>query len=217
MPPDEERGAAMDHVPCGRIYDGAFYARFLDPFNSDLHGFIAKQIEPGSRVLDVGCGTGALAFRMAQQASEVLGVELSPAMVAYATRRLVALATPNVSFVLGDATKALADRPDAAFDVATMALVLHEMPMAVRPAVLREATRLARRVICVDYCVPLPWNPMGLLFRTFELAAGLTHFRAFRDFNARGGTQGIATAARLSCRRLRTISGAAIDVTEVRR
>lgn len=151
--------AAGEHVaprrPRSRIYDGAFFGRMLDPFNSDLHGFVAAQVDPGARVLEVGCGTGALAFRLAPQAAEVVGVELSPAMIAYATRRLAAVATPNVSFVLGDAAAALADRADASFDVATMVLVLHEIPPESRPGVLREAARLARQVLCLDYRVPL--------------------------------------------------------------
>jgi SAM-dependent methyltransferase len=204
-------------APRSRIYDGAFYARVLDPFNSDLHGFIADQMEPGARVLDIGCGTGALAFQMAQKATEVVGVELSPAMVAHAKRRLGAKALGNVSFVLGDAAGALGGLPDASFDVATMVLVLHEMPPDARAGVLREATRVARRVLCVDYRVPLPRSLPGFLFRGLEVAAGREHFRSFRDFNARGGTQGIAASAGLSCTQLRTIGGATLEVSEVRR
>lgn len=202
--------------PRSRIYDGAFFGRVLDPFNSDLHGFVAAQVEPGARVLEVGCGTGALALRLARNSAEVVGVELSPAMIAYARRRLAAAATPNVSFVLGDVAAALACRAEASFDVATMVLVLHEMPAEARPGVLREAARLARRVLCFDYTVPLPRSPLGLLYRGLELAAGPEHFRAFRDFSARGGTEAIAATAGLSCRHLRTVAGGCIDVGEVR-
>jgi SAM-dependent methyltransferase len=209
------RQGVAPRAPRSRIYDGAFYGRLLDPLNSDLHGFIADQVEPGARVLDVGCGTGALAFRLARKAGEVVGVELSPAMIAYANRRLGAAAARNVSFVLGDVTAALGGQPDGCFDVATIVLVLHEMPAEARAGVLREATRLARRVLCVDFHVPLPWSLTGLLFRSVELAAGREHFRAFRDFNGRGGIPGVAASAGLGCRHVRTIAGAALDVSEV--
>lgn len=203
--------------PRSRIYDGAFFARMLDPFNSGLHGFVATQVEPGARVLEVGCGTGALALRLGQKASEVVGVELSPAMVAYANRRLATTAAPNVSFVLGDLVAALADRPESSFDIATMVLVLHEMPVGAPPGVLREAARLARRVLCLDYSVPLPRSPLGLLYRGLELAAGPEHFRGFRAFSARGGMEAIAAGAGLGYRHLRTVAGGCIEVAEVRR
>jgi ubiquinone/menaquinone biosynthesis C-methylase UbiE len=51
-----------------------------------------KRVHPikGERVLDVGCGTGMLLERIVDQYpdSEVMGVDLSPAMVAQARRRL---------------------------------------------------------------------------------------------------------------------------------
>jgi len=138
-------------------------------------------------------------------------------MIAYANRRLGATAVGNVSFVVGDAAGAIGGQPDGSFDVATVVLVLHEMPSGARAGVLREATRVARRVLCVDFRVPLPRSLTGFLFRGLEVAAGLEHFRAFRDFNARGGTKGVSTSAGLSCRHLRTVGGGALDVSEVRR
>ena len=210
-----ERGSGA-RAPRSRIYDGAPFAWLVDPVNSKLHAYVARHVEPGARVLDVGCGTGALAFRLAPDAAEVVGVELSPAMVAYAARRVGARGLGKVSFVVGDAATALADRPDGSFDVATMVLVLHEMPSEARAGALREAARVARRVLCVDFRVPLPRSLSGALFRGFELAAGLEHFRAYRDFDARGGTSGIAASAGLSCRRLQTLGGDAIEVSEIR-
>ncbi len=204
-------------APRSRSYDGAVFAALIDPINAKLHSFIARQLEPGARVLDVGCGTGALAFRLAGAATEVVGVELSPAMVEYANRRLAALQLPNVSFLVGDAATVLGGRLEASFDVATMVLVLHEVPTETRAGMLREAARVARRVLCLDYTVPLPQSPTGWLFRGLEVAAGREHFRSFRDFSARGGTERIAAGAGLSYRRVRTIARNAIEVSEIRR
>ncbi len=214
-PEDPEPSASL--VPRSRVYDGALFALLIDPINAELHAFVANQIETGARVLDIGCGTGALAFRLAPRAAEVVGVDLSPAMVAYANRRLRERAMENVSFVVGDAATALAGRPDASFDVATMVLVLHEIPAEARARVLRDAVRLAGRVLCLDYRNPLPQSPTGWLFRGLEIAAGLEHYRAFRDYSARGGTERIATAAGLGFRRMRSIARDAIEVSEIRR
>ncbi len=212
----EDPEVSSSHAPRSRAYDGALFALLIDPINAELHAFVAKQIETGARVLDIGCGTGALAFRVAPRAAEVVGVDLSPAMVAYANRRLRERGTGNVSFVVGDAATALAGRPDASFDVATLVMVLHEIPAEARARVLRDATRLAARVLCLDYRIPLPQSPTGWLFRGLEIAAGLEHYRAFRDYSARGGTEQIASAAGLNCRRMRSIARDAIEVSEIR-
>ncbi len=201
-------------APRSRRYDGAFYARFVDPMNAGLHEHVAREVRPGAKVLDVGCGTGALAARLAATALEVVGIELSPAMIAYADGR--ATMPRNVSLVQGDAVSVLSTRPAGAFDAATMVLVLHEMPAEARLGVLREATRVARRLLCVDYRAPMPLSLARFLFHGLELAAGGEHFRAFRDFNRRGGIEGIATGAGLSCRRVRLL-GSALEMMEVRR
>jgi SAM-dependent methyltransferase len=212
-----EEGSTAPRKPRSRYYDGAPWGWLIDPLTSEVQDFVAEQVEPGARVVEVGCGTGRLALRLAQQAAEVVGLELSPAMVAYANRRLAEAAAPNVTFVLGDAAAYLASQPDGAFDTATMAFVLHEMPAEARGRVLRESARVARRVICVEFMVPMPRSARGLLYRGLEVAAGPEHFRGFRDFGKRGGTRGIAASAGLGCRRLGAILGACVDVSEVQR
>ena len=47
-------------------------------------------LEPGKRVLEIGCGWGGLAQRILEAGCEVTGLTLSPSQLAYAGRRLVA-------------------------------------------------------------------------------------------------------------------------------
>jgi ubiquinone/menaquinone biosynthesis C-methylase UbiE len=49
---------------------------------------IAARLNPGDRVLDLGCGTGALAARLAQKGCQVTGVDVSPQMLGQAAQRL---------------------------------------------------------------------------------------------------------------------------------
>ncbi|HEU5002023.1 MAG TPA: methyltransferase domain-containing protein [Actinomycetota bacterium] len=62
--------------------------------------------QPGERILDIGCGGGAtslaLAGRVAPRGS-VVGVDISPGMVAGAQARAAASGAGSVSFVVGDA------------------------------------------------------------------------------------------------------------------
>ena len=100
---------------------------------------IAELIMPGTRVLDIGCGDGALLAELRNHKSvDGRGIELSPANVAAAVAR-------GLSVVQGDADADLADYPDDAFDVAILSDTLQAMRA---PAtVLAELLRIARAAV----------------------------------------------------------------------
>lgn len=79
---------------------------------------IAANVASNSRVLDVGCGDGALmaALRDDRQC-DARGLELDPANVATAVSR-------GLSVIQGDADRDLADYPDASFDYAILSQTL---------------------------------------------------------------------------------------------
>ena len=61
---------------------------------------------PGEQIIDIGCGAGATSIAIAQQvgaAGAVTGLDISPVLVAEATKRAATLGLENVRFVLGDA------------------------------------------------------------------------------------------------------------------
>ena len=60
----------------------------------------AARFAPGMRVLDVGCGTGAVAKRLAERGLRVLAIDYDPAMIAHARRSM----TGQVEFTVADAT-----------------------------------------------------------------------------------------------------------------
>jgi ubiquinone/menaquinone biosynthesis C-methylase UbiE len=53
-----------------------------------VHLDIAARLGPGDRVLDLGCGTGALAALLAHRGVQVTAVDISPPMLSAAARRL---------------------------------------------------------------------------------------------------------------------------------
>ncbi|HKN93829.1 MAG TPA: methyltransferase domain-containing protein [Thermoleophilaceae bacterium] len=108
----------------------------------------ALALEPGERVLDVGCGPGYLAREMAEAVGTdgfVHGVDPSPAMLAIAARR----ALPHMELSEGDALSLRL--PDAEFDVAVSTQV-YEYVADIEGA-LREARRVLRpggRLLVLD-------------------------------------------------------------------
>jgi methionine biosynthesis protein MetW len=104
----------------------------------DFH-VIGEIVEPGSRVLDLGCGEGELlAWLVEHKRVLARGVEISPAQV----RRAIAR---GVSVYQGDIDEGLADYPDKAFDYVLLSQTLQETRSPLQ--VLREMLRVGRRAI----------------------------------------------------------------------
>lgn len=128
---------------------------------------IADMIEPGSRVLDIGCGDGALlAYLSSNKQVDGRGLELSMEGVNRCVRN-------GLSVVQGDADKDLKDYPAGAFDYAVLSQTLQATH---RPKeVLEHLGRIGRRTI-----VSFPnfgfWRVrLGLLLRGRMAATGPSH------------------------------------------
>ena len=108
------------------------------PLRRDLE-LIAEMIPPASRVLDIGCGDGALLeYLVHEQGVDARGIELSQAGVNACVAR-------GLSVIQGDADTDLKDYPSDAFDVAVLSQTL-QATRAPRK-VLAELVRIGRRAI----------------------------------------------------------------------
>ena len=100
---------------------------------------VADAVPAGARVLDIGCGDGALlAYLRDTKGVDARGIDVLSANVASAVAR-------GLSVVQGDADADLGDYPDAAFDMVILSDALQAMRS---PAtVLGELVRIGQRAI----------------------------------------------------------------------
>ena len=100
---------------------------------------IAEIVQPGTRVLDLGCGEGLLLSWLATNKKVLArGVEIEAANVRKAIAR-------GVSAYQGDIDDGLADYPDKAFDYVILSQTLQETRAPLQ--VLTEMLRVGRKAI----------------------------------------------------------------------
>ncbi len=87
-----------------------------------IHSFFTDRIPPGSRVLDVGSGIGAVAHALAVHSqAEVIGIDTNKDRVRFAAERFQ---HPRLRFVAGDAT---AELPREKIDIVVLSSVLEHV------------------------------------------------------------------------------------------
>jgi ubiquinone/menaquinone biosynthesis C-methylase UbiE len=135
--------------------DGDGYELQMGRWSRRLAGLFLEFVgtAPGECVLDVGCGTGRLAFALTErcQVKQLHGIDFSPAYIEHAMRhnhdsRLV--------FQVGDACAL--DFPDHSFDRVLSLLMLHFVPRAEQA--IAEMRRVARPGSVVGAAV---WDTRG--------------------------------------------------------
>jgi ubiquinone/menaquinone biosynthesis C-methylase UbiE len=142
------RGSVGLHAPDGIVMaDAARYDSLtgvlLGSFYDAVAANVAATAPAGGRVLDVGCGPGQLANRLARDHGlEVTGLDLDPAMIerARANAERAVTAERRPTFVVGGV--AALPFPDASFDLVVTTLSMHHWADAT--AGLAEIGRVLR-------------------------------------------------------------------------
>ena len=148
-----------------------------------LAGHIAPWLPPGARVLDVGCGDGALAEAIVQMRPDVQisGVDV--------------LVRPTARIAVAAFDGAKIPHADGSFNTALLVDVLHHTETP--EVLLREVRRVARRVVVKDHTLT-GWLA-GPTLRVMDWVGNATHGVAL-PYNYRTEAHWRETFASLSLR-----------------
>jgi len=129
-------------APVGRIRATVRAGR--DRMRTTLLSWLPEDLR-GRRILDAGCGTGALAIEAARRGADVVAIDLSPTLVALAQERLPeSLGTGTVLFCSGD----MLDPALGEFDhVVAMDSLIHYRAHDVVAALSRLAARTRQSIV----------------------------------------------------------------------
>ena len=109
-----------------------------DAMRETLLSWLAQDLT-GRRILDAGCGTGALSVEAARRGAEVVAIDVSPTLIGLARERLPAIAGGGrIDFRVGDMLDAGLGRFD---HVVAMDSLIHYRPADIARALGRLAER----------------------------------------------------------------------------
>ena len=134
-----------------------------ESFAGVANPFSLGRLEPGERVLDLGCGAGTdslVASLMVGPQGSVTGIDMTPAMLEKARAGATALGASNVEFVEGEAERLPFE--DATFDVVISNGVIDLVPD--KDAVFDEIHRVlvpGERIQIADVTIQQPVSDEG--------------------------------------------------------
>ncbi len=119
--------------------------------NIHYHEFLLNHIpEPCELALDIGCGVGMFARRLAERSAQVVAIDLSPEMIAAAKRHSVEAA--NIDYQVADVLTW--DYPAGVFDCVVSITTLHHLPLETMLVKMRDWLRPGGVLLVLDLYQP---------------------------------------------------------------
>lgn len=127
-------------------------------------------LQPGMKVLDLGCGDGTTALPAAQKGADVLGVDIAANLVSAGNARAAAAGLSNLRFEEGDASS-LTNLADAQFDcvVSIFGAMFAPRPTDVAAEMVR-VTKPGGRIVMGNW---IPGDPT-LVAQVLKISAAYT-------------------------------------------
>lgn len=140
-----------------------YYSRFRPMYPASLIRFLVERfsLDGSGRMLDLGCGTGQLAFRFSDWFERIVGIDMEPEMIEEAIRLSKEIRAENVEWFIGD-LDTYKEKSDETFRLVTIAKAFHWMDRVKVLETLDEMVVPGGGVAIIDNYAPnkeqLPWQ-----------------------------------------------------------
>jgi len=141
------------------------------------HQFFLNNVSGGDRVLDIGCGNGALAYDVADRVKSVTGIDIEEKNIRKAKAKY---SRPNMKYIVGDATK---DLTGEKFDSIILSNVLEHIED--RVGFMKSLKGLSFKYLIRVPMMDRDWVPLYKKELGIEWRLDLTHFTEYTEASFR--------------------------------
>lgn len=139
----------------------------------NYYQFFIENIQPQSHVLDIGCGNGALAHRIAQKATSVTAIDIEKKNIRFAKKRF---SRANLRYITGDATTFHFKKT---FDIIALSNVLEHIEH--RTEFLRSISSIAPTILIRVPLITRDWLAVYKKEIGIEYRLDNTHFTEYTE------------------------------------
>jgi ubiquinone/menaquinone biosynthesis C-methylase UbiE len=141
-----------------RMYDRGIRLLTLGRLDQFWDQVVNDFVRPGMKVLELGCGTGALTCRIAEAGADVTAIDVAPGMLSIAIDAAKDESFAHrIQFERLDATQIRDHYPEDSFDLLVTSLMISELSSAERDLVLEACVKILSpngKLVLLDEVVP---------------------------------------------------------------
>jgi len=141
---------------------------------------VCKLIPPDSKIIDIGCGNGSLLQKLSSKIKYGLGVDVNKKKIKFANKRVKKRGLNNLEFkVINSGKLNLKEN----FEIAIAIFAIHEMSYRTQIKTLKNMSKIAKKIILVDYVWPKSIKEKILIYMDEHLAG---HYKKFLSYRKKG-------------------------------
>jgi len=148
--------------------------RYLQPMRQQ----VVDLIKPNSTVVDLGCGSGDVLFKLADKIERGVGIDKSKTLIDFATVRQQKEKRDNLQFIEADLCGEVV-LPMS--DYAIASLLYHVVDREEATALLKKQVNKAKTTIICGFSKPNNWKQSLLLWLDQKFTSHYQNFRAYKQ------------------------------------
>ncbi|TWO33906.1 methyltransferase domain-containing protein [Seonamhaeicola sediminis] len=165
---------------------GVIKASTADKYLTPLRSQIVDLVKPNTTVVDFGCGSGDLLFKLSNKITCGIGIDKSENLISYASKRAHIAKFQNLEFRISDIVKEPLIGLEKNYSIAS--LLFHVLDWEASTELLKKIISISETTIICGFCKPNSFKQNLLLWLDQRFTA---HYSNYKNYSRKGFTEGL--------------------------